>query len=147
MQRVIAVAVDHADDSQVAGLFARIRREQRGRLDVLVNNTTEEQRDSSAAEATPYWDHLGVRSPGEEWDMINRVGLRNSFTCCVLATRMMLECRRHRRRQHEQDRNGIDIVNRGDENAPLNLSTGVIVNISSMGGTMRLFNVPFCAGQ
>ncbi|VDD84359.1 unnamed protein product, partial [Mesocestoides corti] len=32
---VIPVAVDHSDDTQVADLFARIRREQKGRLDIL----------------------------------------------------------------------------------------------------------------
>ncbi|VDL57525.1 unnamed protein product, partial [Hymenolepis diminuta] len=31
----IPVAVDHSDDSQVANLFTRIRREQKGRLDIL----------------------------------------------------------------------------------------------------------------
>jgi len=33
----VAVAVDHADDEQVAGLFDQVRRDE-GRLDILVNN-------------------------------------------------------------------------------------------------------------
>src|ERR1700742_1881549 len=35
--RGIAVAVDHADDAQVAALFEQVQRKQR-RLDILVNN-------------------------------------------------------------------------------------------------------------
>ena len=35
--RGVAVAVDHADDAQVAALFERVRRDE-GRLDILVNN-------------------------------------------------------------------------------------------------------------
>lgn len=34
----IAVACDHRDDAQVAALFERVRDEQRGQLDILVNN-------------------------------------------------------------------------------------------------------------
>lgn len=36
--RGIAVACDHRDDAQVAALFERVRDEQRGQLDILVNN-------------------------------------------------------------------------------------------------------------
>ncbi len=34
----IAVACDHTDDSQVEALFEKVRDEQQGRLDILVNN-------------------------------------------------------------------------------------------------------------
>ena len=34
----VAIACDHRDDAQVEALFERIRDEQAGRLDVLVNN-------------------------------------------------------------------------------------------------------------
>jgi len=36
--RAIPVGVDHTDESQVRRLFQRVRREQRGRLDILVND-------------------------------------------------------------------------------------------------------------
>jgi NAD(P)-dependent dehydrogenase (short-subunit alcohol dehydrogenase family) len=36
--RAVAVRVDHTDERQVRRLFARVRREQRGRLDILVND-------------------------------------------------------------------------------------------------------------
>jgi NAD(P)-dependent dehydrogenase (short-subunit alcohol dehydrogenase family) len=36
--RAIAVGVDHTDEAQVRRLFERVRREQRGRLDILVND-------------------------------------------------------------------------------------------------------------
>ena len=34
----ISVTMDHGEDAEVEQLFARIRAEQRGRLDILVNN-------------------------------------------------------------------------------------------------------------
>src|SRR5512138_483237 len=36
----IAVQVDHTDEEQVRALFERVRKEQDGRLDVLVNDLT-----------------------------------------------------------------------------------------------------------
>jgi NAD(P)-dependent dehydrogenase (short-subunit alcohol dehydrogenase family) len=36
--RAVAVRVDHTDERQVRRLFERVRREQRGRLDILVND-------------------------------------------------------------------------------------------------------------
>jgi len=36
----IAVAVDHANDADVKKLFERVKQEQKGRLDILVNNAT-----------------------------------------------------------------------------------------------------------
>ncbi|CAH8508251.1 unnamed protein product [Dicrocoelium dendriticum] len=137
--KAIPVAVDHSDDSQVAGLFSRIRREQGGRLDVLVNSAYSAS-DYLITEAVPesvYWEPSTVaRSPSEEWDLVNRVGLRNAYTCCVLATRLMVECRS---RQH--------LTNGESTPALIDLPTGVIINLSSIGGTQRLFNVLYCVGK
>jgi len=78
----IAVTCDHADDEQVAALFARIKREQ-GRLDVLVNN------------AAAICDELTW--PGEFWtkplklaDLIE-VGIRSSYVASWHAAQMMTE--------------------------------------------------------
>ncbi len=77
----IAVAVDHADDTQVAALFERVRREQ-GRLDLLVNNAI-----SIPAELTqpgPFWD-----KPLSNWEMID-VGLRSNFVAAWHAAQIMV---------------------------------------------------------
>ncbi|CAL8102820.1 unnamed protein product [Calicophoron daubneyi] len=151
--KAIPVAVDHSDDSQVSGLFSRIRREQSGRLDILVNSAFAAS-DHLMAEAGPdsvYWEQSNTtRSPYEEWDLINRVGLRNSYTCCVLATRMMVECRSDQSPSHNSSNNCSKIVGQqsgGTQDSRPQLPTGIIVNVSSLGGTKRIFNVPFCAGK
>lgn len=78
----IAVACDHADDAQVAQLFARVKSEQ-GRLDLLVNN------------AAAIHDEL--THPGEFWekplklaDLIN-VGVRSGYVASWHAAQMMAE--------------------------------------------------------
>lgn len=55
----------------------------------------------------------------EIWDDINNVGLRNQYYCSVFGTRIM-------------NKNGMK---------------GLIVNISSLGGIMYLFNVAYGAGK
>ncbi len=82
--RGIAVACDHADDAQVAALFAQIGRES-GRLDLLVNNVT----------AIP--DELVL--PGGFWEKplsmqaILDVGLRSHYVASWHAARMMVPAR------------------------------------------------------
>ena len=50
--RGVSVAVDHADDGQVAALFEQVQTEQ-GRLDILVNNAFALPDDLT--EPTPFW--------------------------------------------------------------------------------------------
>ncbi|MEO7248209.1 MAG: SDR family NAD(P)-dependent oxidoreductase, partial [Novosphingobium sp.] len=76
----IAVACDHANDAQVAALFAQVKGEQ-GRLDLLVNN------------AAAIHDEL--THPGEFWekplrlaDLIN-VGVRSGYVASWHAAQMM----------------------------------------------------------
>jgi NAD(P)-dependent dehydrogenase (short-subunit alcohol dehydrogenase family) len=79
--RGIAIACDHADDAQVAALFAQIARES-GRLDLLVNNAT----------AIP--DELVV--PGGFWEKplamqaILDVGLRSHYVASWHAAHLMV---------------------------------------------------------
>ena len=77
----IALRVDHADDRQVAALFATVAREQ-GRLDILVNN------------ACALHDEL--TTPGHFWekplaiaDMLD-VGLRSSYVASYYAAPIMV---------------------------------------------------------
>ncbi|CAH8430838.1 unnamed protein product [Schistosoma guineensis] len=146
--KAITVAVDHSDDTQVAGLFSRIHKEQYGRLDIFVNcafSATDYLLDNNNS---PYWE--SKLRPNEEWDLINRVGLRNAYICNVLATRMMIKCREE----------SMDLTKNNDENVYNHsnsittslihnkpLPTGLIVNISSFGGITRIFNAAFCAGK
>jgi NAD(P)-dependent dehydrogenase (short-subunit alcohol dehydrogenase family) len=80
----IAVACDHADDAQVAALFAKVAQEA-GRLDLLVNNVT----------AIP--DELVL--PGGFWEKplamqaILDVGLRSHYVASWHAARMMVPAR------------------------------------------------------
>lgn len=76
----IAIKVDHADDRQVAQLFAQVKREQ-GRLDILVNNAL-----SIPAELTQpgsFWE-----KPLSNWEMID-VGLRSNFVAAWHAAQIM----------------------------------------------------------
>jgi len=77
----IAVQVDHANDDQVAALFAQVKREQ-GRLDILVNNAI-----AIPAELTQpgtFWE-----KPISNWEMID-VGLRSNFVAAWHAARIMV---------------------------------------------------------
>ena len=77
----IAVMCDHADDAQVAALFAQIVDEQ-GRLDVLVNNATYIHH--QLIEKKPFWE--------KDLDAakILDVGLRSAYVASWHAARMMV---------------------------------------------------------
>ena len=77
----VAVCVDHANDDQVAALFAQVRREQE-RLDILVNNAI-----AIPPELTrpgSFWE-----KPISNWEMID-VGLRSNFVAAWHAARIMV---------------------------------------------------------
>jgi NAD(P)-dependent dehydrogenase (short-subunit alcohol dehydrogenase family) len=82
--RGIAVAVDHADDAQIATLFDQVRREQ-GRLDLLVNNAI-----AIPAELTQpgsFWE-----KPLSNWVMFD-VGVRSNFVAAWHAAHLMTQQR------------------------------------------------------
>lgn len=76
----IAVQVDHANDEQVARLFARVER-QSGRLDILVNNAFSLPEDLT--EPRPFWE-----KPLSNWEMVD-VGVRSSFVAAWHAAKLM----------------------------------------------------------
>jgi len=76
----IAVQVDHAEDDQVASLFARVGREQ-GRLDILVNNAFALPEDLT--EPRPFWE-----KPLSNWEMVD-VGVRSNFVAAWHAAKIM----------------------------------------------------------
>ncbi len=77
----VAVVCDHADDAQVAALFARIAREQ-GKLDVLFNNAAYIH--SQLIEKKPFWE--------KDLDAANilDVGLRSAYVASWHAARIMV---------------------------------------------------------
>ena len=77
----IAVQVDHADDTQVAALFERVRAEQ-GRLDILVNNAFALPEDLT--EPGGFWE-----KPLSNWEMVD-VGVRSNFVAAWHAAHIMV---------------------------------------------------------
>lgn len=77
----IPVAVDHANDDQVASLFERVRAEQ-GRLDILVNNAFALPDDLT--DPKPFWD-----KPLSNWAMVD-VGVRSNFVAARHAASVMV---------------------------------------------------------
>jgi NAD(P)-dependent dehydrogenase (short-subunit alcohol dehydrogenase family) len=77
----IAVACDHADDTQVASMFTRIREEQ-GRLDILVNNAFLLSDD--LIEPGGFWEK--PLSNLEMWE----VGVRSNFVAAWHAAQIMV---------------------------------------------------------
>ncbi|XP_072014064.1 dehydrogenase/reductase SDR family member 1-like [Amphiura filiformis] len=86
--RCIPVKCDHANDEDVKQLFNRIKEEQNGRLDVLVNNAYEGTWDIFDNLNVPFWE-----LPPEFWDNTCNVGLRSHYVASVLASEMMVAAR------------------------------------------------------
>lgn len=129
------MAVDHSDDTQVTNLFSRIRREQNGRLDVLVNNAFSAAEFLASRHGKGFWELEPDEPASAAWDAVNRVGLRNHYLCAVLATRMMLKYRG----QLDDEPHSAD--------AFVETQPGLIINISSFGGLKYLFNVAYGVGK
>lgn len=81
----IPIQIDHSDDAQVKELFERVKSEQNGQLDVLVNNVYGGVRALRSAFDQPFWE-----SGLELWDACNQVGLRSHYVASIHAARMMV---------------------------------------------------------
>ncbi|XP_023347000.1 dehydrogenase/reductase SDR family member 1 isoform X2 [Eurytemora carolleeae] len=83
----VIVQMDHGNDADVENLFAKIKAEQSGKLDVLVNN--------AYAGVDMIFKNTGKKfyetDPAQTWDCINGVGLRGHYICTTLASRIMVE--------------------------------------------------------
>jgi len=82
----VTVQMDHAVDADVEKLFERIKSEQNGKLDVLVNNAYAGVNTIFSNTGKKFWD----MDPVNTWDMINGVGLRGHYICTTLASRLMV---------------------------------------------------------
>jgi len=77
----IAVACDHARDGDVKALFERVKKEQNGRLDILVNNATFLH--DNLIDKGPFW-----QKPLELVDILD-VGLRSAYVASWYAAPLM----------------------------------------------------------
>lgn len=121
--------VDHADDKQVERLFKQLegRLDANGsKLDFFVNNAYSAVGFVMNSADIPFWKKNAKNpsvpdpdsEPGEYWDCINGVGLRNNFICSTRAIRMM-----------ESQRSGM------------------IINITSWGGMLSIFDPVYGIGK
>ena len=121
--------VDHSDDKQIEDLFAQLttRLAANGsKLDFFVNNAYSAVHFITDSAEVPFWKK-NVKNPsvpdpnsnpGDYWDCINGVGLRNNFICSTRAIRMM--------EPH---------------------GSGMIINITSWGGMVSLFDPVYSTGK
>ncbi|KAI3388565.1 hypothetical protein SNEBB_005661 [Seison nebaliae] len=114
--KAIPIQCDHENDKEIKALFEKIKNEQNGRLDILVNNAYKAVDFLMKNGGKKFYEFEG--EPGETWDLVNNVGLRNHYICSTYAAKMMVE------REH-----------------------GLIVNISSFGGLSYLFNAAYGVGK
>ncbi|CAH8624623.1 unnamed protein product [Schistosoma intercalatum] len=124
--KAIPVMVDHSNENEIENLFHQIDREQKGRLDIVVNNAYSAVTFLQKNMGKPYYEITDI-SPGEAWDVVNDTGLKNHYICSVLATRMMIEYQK--------------------KTNPSSARPGLIVNITSVGGKIYLFSVSYGSGK
>jgi len=79
--RGVAIAVDHADDAAVEGLFQAVRQEH-GRLDILVNNAA--YLADAPVPTAPFWE-----KPLAAADLIT-IGLRSHYVASYFAAPMLV---------------------------------------------------------
>ncbi|XP_033755467.1 dehydrogenase/reductase SDR family member 1-like [Pecten maximus] len=87
--KCIPVQCDHTKDEEIQQLFDKVKREQDGQLDILVNNAYNAVKAINDNMNVPFWEH-----PMDMWDTVNNVGLRNHYLCTAHAARMMVPRKR-----------------------------------------------------
>ncbi|XP_034965046.1 dehydrogenase/reductase SDR family member 1 [Zootoca vivipara] len=83
--KCVPVVCDSSREEDVVALFERVRQEQAGRLDVLVNNAFSGVGAIVEEIGLPFWE-----SSTALWDQINNAGLRGHYICTVYAARLMV---------------------------------------------------------
>lgn len=81
----IPVQVDHEKPEQVKDLFDKVNKDEKGQLDVLVNNAYKGVSTIFNSRGNKFYDN-----DVKQWDDINNVGLRNHYICSVYASRLMV---------------------------------------------------------
>ncbi|OWF41830.1 Dehydrogenase/reductase SDR family member 1 [Mizuhopecten yessoensis] len=83
--KCIPVQCDHTKDEEIQQLFDKVKSEQEGQLDILVNNAYNAVKAIFDNLKVPFWE-----LPKDMWDTVNNVGLRNHYLCTVHAAKMMV---------------------------------------------------------
>ncbi|WP_437905844.1 SDR family NAD(P)-dependent oxidoreductase [Sorangium sp. So ce327] len=87
--RGIAVRCDHRDDEQTRAVIERIRAEQHGRLDVLVNNVWGGY--EHFHDGTEFWTEAGFwAAPFSRWDKMFSAGVRAHYVASALSAPLMI---------------------------------------------------------
>ncbi|KAJ8272541.1 hypothetical protein GJAV_G00090410 [Gymnothorax javanicus] len=81
----IPVICDSSKEDEIKLLFEQINREQKGRLDILVNNAYAGVMAIFENTGKKFWE-----TDPSIWDCINNVGLRGHYICSVYAARLMV---------------------------------------------------------
>uniref|UniRef100_A0A7N8YIV6 Dehydrogenase/reductase (SDR family) member 1 n=2 Tax=Mastacembelus armatus TaxID=205130 RepID=A0A7N8YIV6_9TELE len=81
----VPVVCDSTKDEDIEGLFERIKCEQNGRLDILVNNAYAGVQSIFGSTGKKFWE-----IDPSIWDSINNAGLRGHYFFSVYASRMMV---------------------------------------------------------
>jgi NAD(P)-dependent dehydrogenase (short-subunit alcohol dehydrogenase family) len=87
--RGIAVRCDHTREDEVRSLFARIEREQQGRLDLLVNNAWGGHETFDGVFDAPFWER-----PLTHWDSMMDRGVRNHLVASRCAAPLFVRQKR-----------------------------------------------------
>jgi NAD(P)-dependent dehydrogenase (short-subunit alcohol dehydrogenase family) len=111
----IALAVDVADEQQVADLYARVRSEL-GRIDVLFNNAGISPTDDASVLATSL----------EAWQRVQDVNLKSVFLCCKHGIPHLIE------------NGGGSVINTASFVATMGSATSQISYTASKGGVLAL---------
>ncbi|XP_056149284.1 dehydrogenase/reductase SDR family member 1 isoform X1 [Lampris incognitus] len=81
----VPVVCDSSKDDDIEALFERIKHEQNGRLDILVNNAYAGVQAIFENTGKKFWEmDLSI------WDSLNNTGLRGHYYCTVYASRLMV---------------------------------------------------------
>ena len=122
---LVSFVCDHSNDQEVQQVFDKIPK-----LDCLINNAFSGAKPIIDAKERPFF-----QLPIEMWDQVNHVGLRNNYRCCHFAARKMLQI------GEESATTAESWKNRNKQNP------GLIVNVSSAGGAVSLFNAAYGIGK
>jgi dehydrogenase/reductase SDR family protein 1 len=82
----VAIFCDHSNPENVKELFERLKSENNGQLDILVNNAYAGVDFIFENNQSKFWD----LDPVESFDSANNVGCRNHYICSVYAARLMV---------------------------------------------------------
>jgi NAD(P)-dependent dehydrogenase (short-subunit alcohol dehydrogenase family) len=82
----IAVRCDHTREDEVRALFDRVAHEQRGRLDLLVNNAWGGHETFNGVFDAPFWEH-----PLDQWDSMMDRGVRNHLIASRCAAPLFVQ--------------------------------------------------------